>query len=73
MIQNHSVDQQLYLFKGKEIDPGLKLVSIQTKLNVTITENHKGDIYRTIEMEHLNVSFSTEKEIIQLQVNQEDR
>ena len=71
LIQGHHVDQELYLFKGKKVGSSLKLLSLQTKIRVSISQNFKGEIYRRVKMEHLSVEFEADKATVNLILTQE--
>ena len=72
LIQNHSIDQEVFLFKDKEVESTFKLISVKAKIVVEVDQNRKGEIRHYIEIEHLSADFSTEKATLSLNLTEED-
>ena len=70
-IQNYSIDQELYLFKGKRIKTNLSLIFVQTKIllqsgsSVKVTESD-------FLIEHLEVNYETADSIFSVHFGKND-
>ena len=71
-IQNHSIEQDFYLFKGKKIKNKVKYISIHTQLFVEEKHSDEGGSYYVPEIEYLEINYDAKEQILSLKIRKED-